>query len=448
MLFTLSRRSLALVLLVLQLAVAVVKATSAVEILSQVPSCAFECISSTFLMSACDPEDVTTCICPSIPIQAELSACVQTHCRFDDQLTAAAVEGVLCEAYPKESRRAEVRRTLIISCSLVFLIVALRLFTRMKYAGGLWPDDYMTIFAAVLLITLTAVYLHITSLGFGMHYWTIPVGNGIVIRKMLYVGNLVYTVLQAAVKLSIVLFLSRIFPSQTFQRIAQGIEIILVLHGTIFTIPFAVQCTPVQSIWDRTITDRRCLNLQAVGYSSGGLAMAEDIAILLLPIPHVWQLKISLRRRLAVIALFSVGSFACVTSAIRVKYLVEYSTTFDETWDHVDVVVWSFIEQSMAMLCASLPTLRLLLVNIAFRRRPASSESFDKDSPKQAWHWSFDRLRQCRMRTQKEMMDPAPPQTGEGVLVTTTVEVDRQSYRAIDVPHFPPPAYYGPRING
>ncbi|TIC89986.1 hypothetical protein CH35J_012531 [Colletotrichum higginsianum] len=143
----------------------------------------------------------------------------------------------------------------------------------MKYTGGLWGDDYTTIFAA-----------------------------------MLYVGNLVYTVLQAAVKLSIVLFLGRIFPSQTFRRIAQGIEVILLLHGTLCTIPFAVQCTPVQSIWDRTITDRRCLNLQAVGYSSGGLAMAEDIAILLLPIPHVWQLKISLSRRLAVIALFSVGS--------------------------------------------------------------------------------------------------------------------------------------------
>ncbi|TQN68645.1 hypothetical protein CSHISOI_06967 [Colletotrichum shisoi] len=277
-----SRRSSALVLLILQLSVAIVKATSAAEVLSQVPTCASECISSTFFMSACDPEDVTS--------------------------FAATVEGVLCEAYPKESRRLEVRRTLIISCILVFLIVALRLFTRMKYAGGLWGDDYTTIFAAVLMITLTAVYLHITSIGFGMHYWTIPVGNGIVIRKMLYVGNLVYTVLQAAVKLSIVLFLGRIFPSQTFRRIAQGIEVILLLHGTLFTIPFAVQCTPVQSIWDRTITDRRCLNLQAVGYSSGGLAMAEDIAILLLPIPHVWQLKISLSRRLAVIALFSVGS--------------------------------------------------------------------------------------------------------------------------------------------
>ncbi|KAI3547780.1 integral membrane protein [Colletotrichum abscissum] len=426
-----SHRSWTLGVLALQLAVAAVNAASAVEILSQVPSCASECIGSTFITSACDPEDVTACICLDIAVQSELST------------SAATVEGALCEGYPKASRRTEVRRTLIISCSLVLFIVTLRLFTSKQYAGGLWRDDYMTILAAALLIALAAVYLHITSIGFGMHYWTIPVGNGVVIRKMLYVGTLIYTVLQAAVKLSIVLFLGRIFPSETFRRIAQGLQVILLLHGTLFIVPFATQCVPVQSIWDRTITDRRCLNLQAVGYSSGGLAMAEDIAILLLPIPYVWRLKISLRRRLAVIALFSIGSFACVTSAVRVRYLVEYSTTFDETWDHVDIVAWSFIEQSTAMLCASLPSLRLLLVSVWPRRRSTASESFfSKDSPKHRWTRSVDRLRRHKTQIRRDS-GPGPQHTGDGVLVTTTVEVDRQSYVALDVPPFPPPAYSG-----
>ncbi|KAK2061319.1 hypothetical protein LY76DRAFT_372400 [Colletotrichum caudatum] len=134
--------------------------------------------------------------------------------------------------------------------------------------------------------------------------------------------------------------------------------------------------------------------------------MAEDIAILVLPIPYVWWLKVSLRRRLAVIALFSVGSFACVTLAVRVKYLVEYSTTFVEMWDHVDIVVWSFIEQSMVMLCASLPSLRLLLVSVRSRRRSASSESFcSKNSPKPRWNRCLDRLRKCNNRFEEEPRD-------------------------------------------
>lgn len=49
---------------------------------------------------------------------------------------------------------------------------------------------------------------------------------------------------------------------------------------------------------------------------------------------------------------------------IRMKYVVQYSATFDATWDSVDIVVWSAIEQFTAMLCGSLPALRPLLVSL------------------------------------------------------------------------------------
>ncbi|KXH69497.1 integral membrane protein [Colletotrichum salicis] len=111
--------------------------------------------------------------------------------------------------------------------------------------------------------------------------------------------------------------------------------------------------------------------------------MAEDIAILLLPIPYVWRLRISLRQRLAVIALFSVGSFACMTSAVRVRYLVEYSTTFDETWDHVDIVVWSFIEQSTAMLYEGEQKMTYAdLIYMAFRSRKTKQMGLGE-----LYHW-------------------------------------------------------------
>lgn len=175
----------------------------------------------------------------------------------------------------------------------------------------------------VLLAALSTMYLYTAYIGFGMHYWTIPVGNGTVILKvlslfcglisgtdrwqLLYVGSLLYTLLQAVVKLSIILFLMRIFPSISFQRLSRALGTFVILHGVLFLIPYAVQCIPVDSIWDRNITDRKCVNLPAVGYSSSALAIAEDIAILLLPIPQVWRLQISLRRRLALLALFSIG---------------------------------------------------------------------------------------------------------------------------------------------
>ena len=49
---------------------------------------------------------------------------------------------------------------------------------------------------------------------------------------------------------------------------------------------------------------------------------------------------------------------------VRMKYVVQYSATFDATWDSVNIVVWSAIEQFSALLCGSLPALRPLLASI------------------------------------------------------------------------------------
>lgn len=103
------------------------------------------------------------------------------------------------------------------------------------------------------------------------------------------------------------LVFARLFPCRRFQLAAKGINAFLIIHGLVYSILFAVQCLPVYSLWDRGVTDRACINIRVVAYSSSALNVVEDIAILLLPVPQVWQLKIEIRRRLALLALFSIG---------------------------------------------------------------------------------------------------------------------------------------------
>ncbi|OHE91421.1 hypothetical protein CORC01_13286 [Colletotrichum orchidophilum] len=168
-----------------------------------------------------------------------------------------------------------------------------------------------------------------------------------------------------------------------------GIVIVLLLHRTLFTIPFAVQCLPIQSIWNRTITDPLVPGESRTRSLAGGKERKSHRA-----------------------------DSACVASAVRVRSPVES------------------VEQSMAMLCGSLPTLRLLFVKFASRRRPASSERFsDEHSPQHGWNWSLDRLRQYRARIRRDS-DPGPQHAGGGVLVTTTVEIARRSYLNTDLPPF------------
>jgi hypothetical protein len=59
-----------------------------------------------------------------------------------------ALETALCAAYPQPSRSGTVSRVAIAGSALVFPIIALRLWTRIKYMQRLWADDYATIAGA------------------------------------------------------------------------------------------------------------------------------------------------------------------------------------------------------------------------------------------------------------------------------------------------------------
>ncbi|KAH8655543.1 hypothetical protein BX600DRAFT_372284, partial [Xylariales sp. PMI_506] len=314
--------------------------------------------------TTCDKTDLASCVCSNTTLLSYLSICTQTNCLFADQAICADIEIALCAAFPKASRSWEITRTTIVGCMLVFPTIALRLYSRIAYTKKLWADDFATIIATILLIALAAIDLYSAKLGLGMHYWTIPVEKGTLILKLFYASSMIYMLLLVTGKISILLVYLRIFPTPHIRYAVYGLSAFLVSHGIVYLLLNALQCLPVASIWDRYIIDRKCIDVNAIVYSSGILSIFEDIAILLLPIRQVWRLNVDRRQRLTLLAIFSIGLFACLTSIIRMKYVVQYNATYDATWDDVDIVVWSSIEQFSAILCGSLPALRPLLVSI------------------------------------------------------------------------------------
>jgi hypothetical protein len=51
-------------------------------------------------------------------------------------------------------------------------------------------------------------------------------------------------------------------------------------------------------------------------------------------------------------------------SALRLQSLVRFATTSNPTFDFYDVCLWSTVEFTVGVLCACLPSLRLLLVDL------------------------------------------------------------------------------------
>jgi hypothetical protein len=63
---------------------------------------------------------------------------------------------------------------------------------------------------------------------------------------------------------------------------------------------------------------------------------------------------------------------------IRLKSLLSFSNSVDPSWDNVNAVTWTVIELFTAMICASLPALRLLVLRLFPKIFPSSLRSTTK----------------------------------------------------------------------
>lgn len=125
--------------------------------------------------------------------------------------------------------------------------------------------------------------------------------------KVFYAVKEAYEPAETFLKISIVLFYIRLFPTTGFKR-AGWISIAIVSAWGIATfLDNAFQCIPANFFWDKTIKGGKCKEIGPVAIANGATSTACDILILVLPMPMIWNLQIDLRKRVALMAIFALG---------------------------------------------------------------------------------------------------------------------------------------------
>ncbi|KAH7081906.1 hypothetical protein BKA63DRAFT_222742 [Paraphoma chrysanthemicola] len=368
--------------------------TSVLSMLGMIPDCSIQCVMHELFEEGGCPmstaSELADCACRNVTLQSQLSSCVQKSCKFAGQVEVTAFATELCKPFPKESRVHELTVASIVTIVLTTPLLLLRLYSRWLKTRRLYLDDAYAVIAGVCLITVAGVILQMSLKGFGLHYWNIPVVNGVELLKLYYVCQMLYILVQVFSKVAILALYQRLFPGfiRWFQWSVRGMIIFMFTHGLVFLLLVVFQCRPINAIWDKTI-DGKCLPVNVViGFTGAGLAIAEDFIILLLPIHELWKLQMNRKKKLGIILLLSVGSFASITSIVRLKFVLKYANTYDSTWDNVDVIKWSLIEIVAACICGNLLPLRPLIdklippVRSLFSRytRSSSRKSSDKRS--------------------------------------------------------------------
>lgn len=123
-----------------------------------------------------------------------------------------------------------------------------------------------------------------------------------------FVTEITYLLSLGAIKLSFCFFYLRIFPGTNFRRACWALMAIVIAETIeeVFVVIF--QCSPVSKAWDASGTaPGKCLSLLPFYYISFAIRLVTDIALFVLPIPQLLQLKMTIGKRAGLLFMFGLG---------------------------------------------------------------------------------------------------------------------------------------------
>ncbi|OLN97009.1 hypothetical protein CCHL11_02256 [Colletotrichum chlorophyti] len=205
--------------------------------------------------------------------------------------------------------------------------VALRFYVRSFKGAKLWYDDY-AILASVIV----------------------------------YAEPYVYATAVTSTKVSILLLYRRLFHSKAglgrlYSAMFWTATFLTTVYPFILWITMALACRPVSYYWTQYLgANGRCINVSLFFLLLGIVNMFNDIVILLVPVPRIWELQMNKRTKTSIIGIMLLGSFVCVASIVRIYYLNGLFQNTDVTWWMGPSFAWSSLEPCVAVISACLPT--------------------------------------------------------------------------------------------
>lgn len=236
------------------------------------------------------------------------------------------VLGQICRGAPLfvESQATFLKILAIMAIALAIPSIGLRWYARYQ-SSTLGVDDYLALLATIALIAVGAVQLaskpdspwtytwtqtNITIgsfIGFGVHVWVVDPRQAIPLLRFYWISQQLYILDQLLTKISLLALYLRVFPKRWIQLTARYGIFVMIVQETIFYFLILLRCIPVSGSWDIR-QKSQCLDLNAIGFAGAILGIAEHFAILVMPLPELWKLKLSKRKRIMLAFVFSLGS--------------------------------------------------------------------------------------------------------------------------------------------
>ncbi|KAF2226021.1 CFEM domain-containing protein [Elsinoe ampelina] len=330
------------------------------------PPCAATCLATALSQNICELSD-RKCLCTNPQFQSVASTCIAKSCIIPDVLIAKNVSATNCGA-PVRNRAPDYAHISNALAALALVFVVIRFVTKLFIVKAeLGWDDWSVL--ATLVAAAPSAFITPYGMipnGLGRDMWTLTANQIYTVIEYFYIMAWLYFLQITLLKLSLLFFYLRVFPRTEIRRLLWGTIVFVSVWGLSFVLIAVFQCRPIHYFWTKWdgLHKGTCLSANKVSWANAGFSIALDLWILAIPMWEIRQLKMHWKKKIGVAVMFGVGTFVTVVSVIRLQTLVEFAKSANATWEFTAVSIWSTIEITVGIICACLPTVRLLVVKL------------------------------------------------------------------------------------
>ncbi|CRL28942.1 unnamed protein product [Penicillium camemberti] len=248
------------------------------------------------------------------------------------------------------------------------IIIALRIYVRAFMLRALGTDDILMIIGAILNFGLSITIMIGSKYGVGKHALAISESDAMPMLKCVWVTRVLYTLSMGLVKMSLLWFYLRLDPRK-YMRWAVFFVMFFNVGLSLASFVGAVAgCSPPSLFWtDPTSSGCMSLGVQLRFYKVNGiLNIVTDILTYLLPVPMLYGLQLTWRKKGAILGIFGLGILSIAAGCVRYDFVTKLTTAKEEYYLLLaDSLNWCTIEAYIAIFCGCAPSLSVLIKTYA-----------------------------------------------------------------------------------
>ncbi|KAI0007775.1 hypothetical protein F4779DRAFT_590542 [Xylariaceae sp. FL0662B] len=260
------------------------------------------------------------------------------------------------------------------------IIVAGRLYSRFLLRNYSWDDGFI-LFAWLFAVAVVAVVGVETLYGLGHMFSNIPLRLRPTGIRLSYATISCYQVCLVLTKISILFFYLRILKLPN-QRIFIFITMACVtLYGTVIFLLTFFLCNPVSNVYEFDIRVGTCLQYYPVMTASAVLHTMTDFWLIALVLPHIVKMHLPMGQKAGLAFVLTLGVFVACASLTRMAVAWEFLNPKYAQWDSFSFAIWTTLESSLGLVCASIPMLKPLVRKLK-GLKPSSKPDTLKNVPR------------------------------------------------------------------